>query len=137
VVALLAVGSTMYVQRQASIDQRALKEYEVGFRPKMDGYTRLMQAVSTSFERASAPYPVPQGLRTALNEVELATIQLEPFLKTDVRDRIRIEIQVFMQFCLDVARADSSTSRQSDQTIEQFLSHRNGLRTHLYDALFR
>jgi hypothetical protein len=134
-VALMAVGSTMYVQRQGSIDQRALKEYEVGFRPKVDGYTRLMQAVSTSFERATVPGGL--GLRMALNEVDLAAIQLEPFLKKDVRERLRNEIQNFMQFCLDVGRRVPSTSKVSDKDIDLFVGYRNGLRNVLYGALFQ
>lgn len=135
IVASMAVASTMYVQRQASVDQRALKEYEVGFRPKVDGYTRLMQAVSTSFERATVSGT--PGLRGALNEIDLATIQLEPFLRTDARNRLRDEVQAFMQFCLEVGRRDPSAAKLLDKDIELFVDYCNGLRTTLYGALFQ
>lgn len=133
-IALIAVGSTMYVQRQVSADQRALKEYEVSFRPKVDGYTRLLQAISTSFERAKMGDR--SSLNNALDEMDLAAIQLEPLLKPDVRDRVRDQVKQFAAFCLNIGQKNKQTA-VSDEAIDQFRRYRDGFRTTLYAALFR
>jgi hypothetical protein len=133
IIALIAIMSTMYVQRQASVDQRALKEYEVGFRPKIEGYTRFLQSVSTSFERAMNDRP---HLRDALNELDLAAIQLEPFLVSDTRDRLKKSMQGFIDFCLQ-AKTTASPVGASDAAIDQFLRYRTEFRTTLYAALFK
>jgi hypothetical protein len=134
-VAVAAIGSSMYVQRQTNADQRALKEYEVSFRPKVDGYTRLMLAISTSFERASGPGAL--GLRQSLNEIDLAAIQLEPFLKANTRDSLKAQTQMFIGFCLELGKGHPTETKVSDRDIDRFLSCRNAMRATLYDALFQ
>jgi hypothetical protein len=74
-------------------------------------------------------------LRDALNEVDLATIQLEPFLRPDVRDHFRDQVQGFMAFCLDARRGGQQTGA-ADKEIDQFLRYRNEFRATLYAALF-
>ena len=138
IIALTALGTTTYLQYAASIDQRALKEYETTFRLKVDGYTRFLQAVSTSFDLATDRFPEPgrPRLRNALSNMELAEIQVEPFLKPSVRDRLRDNVQSFMAFCLETDPGGQGKS-PSDDTIDHFLRYRTEFRTALYNALFR
>ncbi len=133
-VAIAAIGGSLYLQRQTSADQRALKEYEVSFSPKVDGYTRLMIAISTSFDRASVPGSL--GLRQSLNDIDLASIQLEPFLKVDTRDSLKNQIQTFIGFCLEIGGHPPDV-RISNKDIDRFINCRNALRATLYDALFQ
>lgn len=85
--AVVALVTSTYVQVHASSDQRVLKEYELAFRPKVDGYTRLIQGLSKSF--AMATNPGDPRLRTALDDIDLAEIQLDLFLTPDVRAKIK------------------------------------------------
>lgn len=134
-VAVIALLTSTYLQRQASADQRILKEYELAFRPKIDGYTRLMQALTTSFQRSNNPGD--PGLNTAFNEIVLTEIQLEPFLKAPVRNKVKDEVQEFIRFCLDVRRPNPSVPPESEKQTQEFLDRRNNLRNTLYPALFQ
>ena len=134
-ITLVAVSGSLYVQRQASADQRALKEYEVSFRPKVDGYTRFLQALSTSFERAANPQKA--GLSESFNDADLIVIQLEPFLKSNIRDRFRNDFMLFENFCFETKPRDQLTKMQADSVIDVFIKYRNGFHTTLYSALFQ
>jgi hypothetical protein len=133
-IALLAVGSSMYVQRQASVDQRALKEYELGFRPKVEGYGRLMQAVYALFQHTTDP--IDPGFVSAYDNLHLTAIQLEPMVKDSLRPRFNNDLQLFIEFCLDARRRTRLPSKLSDDDIGRFLEKRDALRKSLYQGLF-
>ncbi len=132
--AVIALVTSTYMQVHASSDQRALKEYELAFRPKVDAYTRLMQGLSKSFEMAT--YPGDPRLNATFDEIELAEIQLDPFLSVGVRAKVKDEVQEFIRFCLDIRRPKPTAAPVSDQQIGTFIAHRDMLRDTLFAALF-
>ena len=69
IITAAALVGTLFVQSETSANQRALKEYEVGFRPKVDGYTRLMLAISTSFEQSFATDSTPSSSEPRRNQL--------------------------------------------------------------------
>jgi len=133
--AVIALVASTYLQVHASTDQRALKEYELGFRPKVDGYTRLMQGLQRSFEMATKPGD--PRLEAAFSEVELAEIQLDPFLKEGVRQEVKDEVQQFVKFCLDVSRPGTVRRAVSEDQVGAYINYRNKLRDTVFAALFR
>jgi hypothetical protein len=128
-IAFLALGSSMYVQYHSSKDQRALKEYELSFRPKLEAYTHFMLAISQSFDRAVDPVPILNG---SLNDADAALIQLEPLLSPNARDKVRSDYQDFVAFCLNM----NKTGKRSESDIAKFLQFRDEFRKVLYRALF-
>jgi hypothetical protein len=122
------------LQIQAAQQQQALKQYEVGFRPKADGYTRFIQALTVSFDRtARGASPAAQQ---ALNEAEVALVQLEPFLSTQDRAGLWDESQDFVKFLYNHEGKEIGTAVDPG-FIAEYLDRRDSLRENLYRALFK
>ncbi len=133
-VALIAVGSSAYLQVQSGRDQRELKRYEVGFRPKADGYARFMQALTSSFNRAATGHA--PATKQALDEADLAFIQLEPFLAPDDRDRLWGEYQQLIRFVLNASSQAQPADGINPSLVNEYLERRQRFREDLYRALF-
>lgn len=134
-IALLALSTTAFLQLRISRIQWDQKQYEVSFRPKVDGYTHFIQALYPSFNQA-INRDISETLHT-LGNADDGFVQLEPFLERATRDRIWIDYQNLVTFCLTTAQRENRADGGSDSLVSEFINRRERLRTELYDALFQ
>jgi len=133
VVAIIAVLSSFYVQYTNNQNQTFLKHYEVELKPKQEGYTNYMKAVSQSYFAAQAN--ISEQMTQSLDKAESSFYIIEPFLSVDDRDRIWNQYQLFSGLCYSVIQSDS-LRKDPTKSIQSFLWYKTFFRTNLYDALF-
>lgn len=129
-IAVIALGSSIVTQYESNKSQRELKQFEVTFKPKMDGYTQFMQALSLSFDKAATKDP---SSLQALHDGDGAFVQLESFLKPSVRNTIRREYAEFEELYLQLRKS----CKPSEAQIDKFIRYCEDLRNGLYNALFQ
>jgi hypothetical protein len=87
IVALAAILSGAYIQRLSVKEnaqaQTELKRMELTFRPKQEGYTAFMKAVSVAYKSKTWDDAIDK-----LEEVDVAYSSLEPFLDKPTREAV-------------------------------------------------
>ena len=133
IVAIVAVISSFYVQYSNNQNQTFLKHYEVELKPKQNGYTNFMKAISQSYFSAQANNS--EQMTQSLDNAESSFYIFEPFLSAYDRDRIWGQYQQFSGLCYSVVLSDS-LRKDSKKSFDTFLWYKTFFRTNLYDALF-
>jgi hypothetical protein len=131
-VAIAAVIAGMVQSSSALRAQSTLKQYELSFTPKQQGYARLMhdhlllyQAVTQRNDSARQAFG---------NDMESAYYELEPFLADSLRTAVR---DAYRQFLYLSFVHPESRAYMSDTFPLRADSSRLALRRLLYPALFR
>ena len=87
IVALAAILSGAYIQRLSVKEnahaQTELKRMELTFKPKQEGYTAFMKAVSVAYRSKTW-----EEAETTLEEVDVAYSSIEPFLDKPTREAV-------------------------------------------------
>jgi hypothetical protein len=83
VVAIVALLSQAIISYQNSQQELKLKQYEVSFKLKQEGYAELMQSMQDAWESTNTE----QGTKQ-MKRADLAFFGLEPFLKYDTTQEV-------------------------------------------------
>jgi hypothetical protein len=134
VVTILALLSSFYVQYTNNQNQTFLKHYEVELKPKQEGYTNYMKAVSQSYFAAQAN--TIEQMTQSLDRAENSFYIIEPFLSAYDRNRIWNQYQQFTGLCYSVAQSDSLRKAPS-KSFNSFFWYKTYFRENLYEALFK
>jgi hypothetical protein len=142
-VGLGSLFGSIYLQRMTANDLRELKQYEISFKPKQEGYANLMSALQEVIQ-ATINGNEMKAL-SEINRMESSFHALEPFLDDRTRVEIFRTLSEFIQFCADevvkkppIAGADVNTL-QSDRyktAVQQIAAYKSSFQTRLFDALF-
>jgi hypothetical protein len=137
-VALMAVVGGQLSQFQANRQQARLKEYELSFKPKQEGYAEFMRTVLQMFDTAVAHHPNPDKIKSEAARLETIYFSLEPFFTTWERDVIWNKIMEYSSSCYDLYDSPPFPSDEEKKArANLFLGYRGFFRETLYDALFR
>jgi hypothetical protein len=142
-VGLGSLFGSIYLQRMTANDLRELKQYEVSFKPKQEGYANLMSALQDVMLATFNGNEMK--VLSEINRMESSFHALEPFLDASTRVEIFRTLSQFIQFCADevvkkppISGADINTL-QSDRykaAIQQIAVYKTSFQTRLFDALF-
>lgn len=101
-VSLLVALAAQWMQWKTSNDQRALKFYEVNFKPKQENYAAFMLA----FNEATVACSSESGQKALVqvNRMESAYFALEPFLDDESRAAVFSKFVQFSTLCEAQAR---------------------------------
>lgn len=133
-VTLVALVTSAVIQWRAMSDQRELKQFEVSFGPKQEGYTSLMTGLAAAFDSAVAGNG--SGSRESAERARRALFQLEPFLSETTRALIEEHIDKAMSYNERIAAQTKRGERISAGQIAAFADLRRQLKSTLYPALF-
>jgi hypothetical protein len=138
-VAALAVVTSAAIQIKSIGDQSKLKEFEVTFRTKQDGYSTFMSSYLEAADAASGR----DRARTlvSLNRMEAAYYALVPFLARDVRIDLLAKTAEFRALCgdllkspVDAAAAEAGSDRHKE--LERVAQLKSVFMTRLHEDLF-
>jgi len=144
-VALLTVLLTSYWQYQNIRSQKQIKEFEVSFKPKQDGYAQYMSLVSQSFDSAvkdsQAPSPIVKNKERLLNNLrnlDESFYRIEFFLPAEKRESMREMHQQFQSFITNIYESDyqALTEEQKMEKIDKFIEFSHYFRDQLSASLF-
>jgi hypothetical protein len=137
--AWLAYGSNTTaaeMTRQSNQTQIHLKEYEMSFTPKKNGYVGMMQAMNQAY-RASL-LGDKKRVDAELVKMDAALIELEPFVDDKTRKYLREHSADFWGFC---QMSLKNRNDKSDEWLQSFDDRQwrfeSELRDYLYNKLFR
>ncbi|MFM9472374.1 hypothetical protein, partial [Flavobacterium psychrophilum] len=132
-VALITVLSSFYIQYTNNENQAFLKHYEVELKPKQDGYTNFMKAISQSY--FSAQSNNLEKMNYSLDQAENCFYIIEPFLSSHDREKIWKQYQQFTKFCYSNIESEE-IKKDITKSSESFMYYKTFFRTNLYNALF-
>lgn len=141
---IASLGASIYIQRASASDTRELKQYEVGFKPKQEGYSAFMSALQ---DAALATFSGDEAkLVIQFSRMEASYHGLEPFLVNEQsRDLILDTFNDFSHFCTVEVRkkppiigADSGiTDTNRYQTVvKRMAGYKKSFHDQLFGALF-
>jgi hypothetical protein len=140
---LTSLGGSIYIQRTSANDTRELKQYEVGFKPKQEGYSSFMAAFEDAILATFSGDETKALMQ--INRMESSYHSLEPFLGEETRKSIFHIFSQFTNFCVeevkkkppiigtDATFLDSSRYRAVVQRIAEF---KKSFQDQLFVALF-
>jgi hypothetical protein len=101
-IALGTVGFSSYFQYRNIETQKELKEYELSFKPKQEGYANFMASLGIAFDIAArnsgAVNPSQKDSRSLvaqIRQMELAFFVLEPFLPAEDKKTIEDNLNAY------------------------------------------
>lgn len=133
-VALIAVGSSAFLQYRSISTQVDLKKYETSFKPKQEGYALFMESVGESFE--SAYKGEIDRMDANLNRIEMAYYKLEPFLDESKHNALWDQCQQFQAMCLGLLKEPTKSPKRG-KYLDSFIWYKKYFRSQLYEALFK
>jgi hypothetical protein len=121
---------TLETQRQALDTQRQLKYYEVELKPKLEGYSTLMNSMRESLKNADQR----DGASTSasLDRARVAFYNIEPFLNYDEQEGMFEDFEKFIVICHELAGGKT----QPFSSPEKRRREATALFVHLQDRLF-
>jgi hypothetical protein len=142
-VGLASLGGSIYLQRTSASDLRELKQYELGFKPKQEGYASMMANLEDAIEATFRG----DELKTLsqLNHMESSFLGLEPFLDEGTRVEAFHKFSQLTQFCLgEVVKnppligsdPDSLQSDRYKKAVQVLAQYKTYFQTVLFNALF-
>jgi hypothetical protein len=144
IIALITIVITAYFQYDNIHTQKLLKEYELSFSPKQEGYTSFMKALNTAFDIAIKNSTVPPPARNddallgQFRQIENAYYGIEPFLKTDSRTAMWEKYQEFQHAVFEINNRQTNNldkeeiGKRLDKIIEIKDFFRNELKKELF-----
>ena len=140
IVALAGVVGATFVQYWSGLSQARMKEYEVTFDEKHEGYTKLL----INFEKlfSSAIRAEPQALHSHVIEIEAHIYSLEPFLERNLMQSVKEKKEEYSSFCKQVYLEAKSSGQQSpgdhdrNPHFKKYYAFLEDFRVILYPALF-
>ena len=137
--AWLAHGSnttTAETTRQSNEVQVRLKEYEMGFVPKKNGYVGMMQAMNQAYR--SSLLGDKKRMDAELVKMDAALIELEPFVDDQTRKYLHEQSGDFWGFCQMTLKQRKNKSPEWLQSFDdRQWRFKRELPDYLYKKLFR
>jgi hypothetical protein len=141
-VSLLVALSAQGLQWKTSNDQRALKFYEVNFKPKQENYAAFMSAFNEATVACSSGSS--QNALIQVNRMESAYFALEPFLDEENRKAIFSKHVQFSTLCEAQARKPAVAGRDwkdvdkeaSEKLVLEITSLKQFFRENILKSLF-
>lgn len=132
-VALITVLSSFYIQYSNNENEKFLKHYEVELKPKQEGYTNFMKAISQSY--FAAQRNDFQQMTQSLDQAENSFYIIERFLSTDEREDIWENFNQFSNLCYSMLENNSFQKNQIT-TYDSFLMYKTYFRKMFYQSLY-
>jgi len=137
VVALITVVGSLYAQYRANKLQAQLKEYELSFKPKQEGYAEFMRLLLELFDTAATHHPDPRKITSDVAHLHNSYFSLEPFLNSEERIDIWNKLQEYASACYDLYKAPiTMTDVDRAKASDMYLTYQHYFREHLFNALF-
>lgn len=132
-VALVTVVSSFYIQYSNNENQKFLKHYEVELKPKQEGYTNFMKAISQAYFAAGRnDY---QQMSQSLDQAENSFYIIERFLSKNEREEIWENFNQFSSLCYTMLEKDSSLKNRT-KPYDAFLMYKTYFRKMFYQSLY-
>ena len=138
---LVAFGTvllTSYWQYQNIQAQRAIKEYEVSFKPKQESYTSFVSSASMALD--SAFYGDKNSLRKTFNSMETNLYLIESLIK-DENKKVKIweDYNEFNKFLNNLSNVKSTemTEEKYNQEVAEYRKLFGKLKSEIYQELFQ
>lgn len=145
--ALVALMSSAFlqwvniVQQKQTLDvQKQLKYYEVELKPKLDGYSSLMNAMLESLR--DADLGDVKATSTTLDRARVAFYAVEPFLFKPEREPLLIQLGTYSMECRDLADKEDllkrrlSSNKYDKVEIDRLESKKDEVKGHMLSAFF-
>jgi hypothetical protein len=126
IIALVTIGVSSYFQYQNIQTQKYLKEYELSFKPKQEGYANFMLAMTTSFNIASKNSTLPpaskthEALTAQFQETAKAYYTIEPFLEKASREKIEEKNSEFIDLMHETHGSRDLTEEKQMEQLKRF-----------------
>jgi hypothetical protein len=135
-VAIITVLSSAYVQYSSNQNQRNIKQYELHLKPKQEGYSNYMGAISNSY--SNALINDLSLIKKSLTDADKSFYTFEPFLTLKTRDSVWARYQNYITFCYSVAYLNKDTIQARLRHItESYVQQQKYFRETLYGELFK
>lgn len=116
---LILTGYWQYQNIQA---QKQMKDFELSFKPKQEGYANLLQAIGTSSDIAMKNALVPQRLSkndeellNSLRKIDVNFFAIEPFLVSERKEQIWRKIREYELFLMHMHQENGSEWSENDK----------------------
>ena len=147
VIALGTVLITSYFQYQSIQSQRQLKEYEVSFKPKQEGYALFMKSIIVAFQTATEgsreikieqKLELSEELNNHLDEAEKAYFSVEAFIEPNKRQDIYSKLKEYRAYLMEVNSENTLllSVEQRNERVRTEVGYEAFFRSHLMSNLF-
>ena len=134
IIAVASIANNYSLQNKNLDFQQSIKQYEVSFKPKQEGYSNFMAALYDAFRSAYS-----QDKEKTLKKIEkLESIyySVELFLVPGERKKIWDEMHLFAGFCHSLSETDHNNKEKMKGYYDSFWVYRDSFRDKLLKSLF-
>jgi hypothetical protein len=142
---IISVGTiiiTSYWQGQTIESQRQIKELELSYKPKLEGYLSLLQIIDNSFDlaikKSLTSKPVTENnfeLSDNFLKIDNSFYVLEPFLLDETKQTLRQKLSDYKIFLADVYK--SKGAERLAENINKSAEFSNFIKKELSKELFK
>jgi hypothetical protein len=144
VIALLTVLFTSYWQYENIQAQREIKEYELSFRPRQEGYSKFMTLINNGYELSAKTAKLPDQVKSGnemvgyFSQLENTYYGIEPFLTEEKRNKLWNKYQEYQSFLFTISEKNTEqrTDAERNKLIDTFLEFKHFFKDELKQGLF-
>lgn len=142
---LIAIGTiliTSYWQKQNIETQKQIKELELTYKPKLEGYLSFLQTVDGSFDLAMKRSLTSKNVTGSSFElsdyflkIDNSFYMLEPFLRDEKKRELQQKLAEYKIFLAEVYKSDGE--KQLEENVNKSVEFSNYIKKELGKELFK